>query len=174
MRIALFYPPDRTIPSMAYSSLSVLGTAMRQRGHEVMLMDLNLEIIDRMVQRDRLMVLRDYVETEFKRLEAGDRLAARDRWKYGLFSMYMATPRQSLERAEEGKAIMRDPERFFEPALFNQAFNDLSAAIRLLFAATPLLYPENPNFIKECMGFMAGGPDDPPARFRQSASALAG
>lgn len=161
MRIALFYPPDRTIPSMAYSSLSVLATAMRAKGHEVMLMDLNLEVVDLLVRRERLSALRDYVEGEFEKLEGADRIPAAERWRYDLFSMLMATPRESLENAEEGKAVMRDPERFFAPELFNQAFNDLSAALRLLFAATPLYYPENHEYIKDCTAHLASGPGDP-------------
>ena len=161
MRIALFYPPDRTIPSMAYSSLSVLATAMRARGHEVMVMDINLEVTDFLIQKDRLLAFRDFVEQEFSKLESMERIPAQDRWRYELFSMLMATPRESIEAAEQGKAIMRDPARFFEPALFNQAFNDLSAAFRMIFAATPLYYPENPTYIKDCLAFLATGPGDP-------------
>ncbi len=160
MRIALLYPPDRTIPSMAYSSLSVLAGAMRTKGHEVTVIDLNLEVTDLLIQRERLAVLRNYVETEFDRLEAMDRIDEQERWKYELFGMFMATPRESIESAEEGKEIMRDPERFFEPELFNRAFNDLSAALRLIFAATPLLYPESPSYIRDCMAFLDSGPGD--------------
>ena len=161
MRIVLCYPPDRTIPSMAYSSLSVLATAMRAKGHEVKLLDLNLETADLLIQRDRLAAFRDFVEGEFAALEARDRIPATEKWRYELFGMLMATPRDSLLAAEEGKAIMRDPDRFFEPPEFNRAFNDLSAALRLLYAGTPLLYPENPTYVKDLKGFLDSGPTDP-------------
>jgi len=161
LRIALFYPPDRTIPTMAYSSLSVLYAAMRKKGHEVMVMDLNLEITNLLVQKDRIIAFRNYVEEEFNKMEVLDSIPAGQRWRYEMFGMLMATPKNSLEGAEEGKKIMRDPDRFFDPVQFNRAFNDLSAGLRLIYAATPLYYPENNNYIKDCLAYLGTGPTDP-------------
>ena len=161
MRIALIYPPDRTLPSMAYSSLSVLATAMRARGHEVMVVDLNLEVTDLLVRRETLAAFRDFVEREFAAFEAKPRIPEAERWRYETFAVLNAVPRESLERAEEGKAVMRDPERFFVPELFNRAFDDISAALRLIFAATPLLYPESPTYLRDCLNFLAASDGDP-------------
>ena len=41
-----------------------------------------------------------------------------------------AVPREVLLRAEDSKRLMKDPARFYDPAQFNTAFDDLAAMIR--------------------------------------------
>jgi anaerobic magnesium-protoporphyrin IX monomethyl ester cyclase len=143
MKTLFLYAPDRCLPTIPYSSLPALQACLRKAGHSTEIMDLNVELFDWLVQRDRVGAYYGWVRNRFAELEAKPQLDSAERAMYAFLAPLVAPPPESFARAEEAAAILRDKQRFFQPALFNQAFDDLTAVIRFLYAATPILNPEN-------------------------------
>lgn len=143
MKTLFLYAPDRCLPTIPYSSLPALQACLRTAGYRTGILDLNVALFDHLVQKDTISGYYGWVEDKFKELEARPSLTADELRTYRFLAPLLAAPPESMRRAVEGAEILRDPQRFYEPELFNQAFDDLTAVIRFLYSATPILNPEN-------------------------------
>jgi hypothetical protein len=149
MKVLLVYPPDRCLPTIPYSSLAQLSAVLRQAGHEVSIRDVNAETFAWLNHRDRLAGYFDFAANRVAELERKSRLDASERGIYRLLAPLLAAPRDSFLFAPEAAAIMRDPQRFYDPAQFNRAFDALQTMTRLAYAANPVFDPENRFFVKQ-------------------------
>ncbi|MFO0980829.1 MAG: cobalamin-dependent protein [Planctomycetota bacterium] len=161
MRVLLVYPPDRCLPTVPYSSLPALKACLREAGHDVGFYDLNVEVFHRLVQKPRLEWYYRYAEQRVRTLEQKAELSEVESREYRFLAPLVAAPIERLLRAEEDAHVMRDQARFFDPALFNQAFDDLHTTIRFLYAANPVFDPESLTFVQENLSALAGGIGDP-------------
>jgi len=160
MKTLFLYAPDRCLPTIPYSSVPALQACLRREGYETGVLDLNVELFDHLVRRDTIGGYYDWVADHFRELEEKETLTAAEHGMYRFYAPLLAAPKESMERAVEGAEILRDEERFFQPELFNQAFDDLTAVIRFLYAATPILNPENRNYVDHLLHYSehAGDP----------------
>ncbi|MBI4881466.1 MAG: cobalamin B12-binding domain-containing protein [Planctomycetes bacterium] len=165
MKTLFLYAPDRCLPSIPYSSLAGLQACLRRAGHETGILDLNVELFDHLIQAERLETFCAYVAERFAELEQKDVLTAAEHGKYRFYAPLVAAPAESLKRAVDGVRIMRDAQRFFDPEQFNQAFDDLTTVIRFVYAATPVLNPENARFYVEHLLHYSEHAGDPLAHF---------
>lgn len=143
MNTLFLYAPDRCLPTIPYSSLPALQACLKTNGYASDILDLNVELFDSLIQADKLGGYYGWVENRFRELERKASLTREEYGMYRFLAPLLAAPPESIARAPEGARILRTKELFYQPALFNQAFDDLSAVIRFLYAATPLLNPEN-------------------------------
>lgn len=161
MKTLFLYAPDRCLPTIPYSSLPALQACLRREGYESDIMDLNVELFDHLVQKDRLSGYHGWVNNRFHELEAKASLTREEHGIYRFLAPLVAAPPESMMRAVEGADILRDKKRFFQPALFNEAFDDLTAVIRFLYAATPILNPENEKHYVEQLLHYSEAAGDP-------------
>jgi anaerobic magnesium-protoporphyrin IX monomethyl ester cyclase len=68
MKIALVYPPTCD-PTAPYVSLPVLAACLRAAGHDVLLVDANLEAYERLLRPEALRALGARLERRLRRLE---------------------------------------------------------------------------------------------------------
>jgi anaerobic magnesium-protoporphyrin IX monomethyl ester cyclase len=147
MKVLLVYPPDRTLPTIPFSSLAVLQGCLRAKGHETVVRDMNVEVFAHLVKRDRLAHYADIVGGWFSELDGKAELTAAEYDRYRFLAPLAAVPREVLLRAEESLQVMKDRERFYDHRAFNQAFDDLAAMIRFLYAASPMYDVEAADFV---------------------------
>jgi anaerobic magnesium-protoporphyrin IX monomethyl ester cyclase len=161
MKILLVYPPDRTLPTIPFSSLAVLQGCLRARGHETVVRDMNVEVFHHLVTRDKLAYYADLVKGWFEDLDARPELSGAEYDRYRFLAPIAAVPREVLLRAEDSKRLMRDPERFYDWRQFNQAFDDLAAMIRFLYAASPMYDVEAEDFVAQNLAALQAPLGDP-------------
>lgn len=161
MKILLVYPPDRTLPTIPFSSLAVLQGCLRARGHATKVRDMNVEVFHELVRRDRLAFYADTVQRWFEELDARPALDAAEYDRYRFLAPIAAVPREVLLRAEDSKRLMKDPARFYDPAQFNTAFDDLAAMIRFLYAASPMYDVEAADFVPQNLAALKAPLGDP-------------
>ncbi len=143
MKTLFLYAPDRCLPTIPYSSLPALQACLRREGYETGILDLNVALFDQLVKKDTVLGYYNWVAERFRELEGKNELTAEEHAMYRFYAPLLAAPAESMQRAVDGVEVMRDPSRFFDPESFNEAFDDLTAVIRFLYAATPVLNPEN-------------------------------
>jgi hypothetical protein len=163
MKILLVYPPDRTLPTIPFSSLAVLQGCLRAKGHTTVVRDMNVEVFHQLVRRDTLAHYADWVQHAFEELDGKASLTPAEYDRYRFLAPIAAIPREVLLRAEDSLKVMRDPARFYDWRTFNQAFDDLAAMIRFLYAASPMFDVEADDFVPrnlECLKAPLGDPID--------------
>ncbi len=161
MKTLFLYAPDRCLPTIPYSSLPALQACLRKVGQSTEIMDLNVELFDWLVKGDRIASYHGWVRNRFAELESKDALSESDIAMYRFLAPLVAPSQESFARAEGAALVLRDKEKFFVPALFNQAFDDLTAVIRFLYAATPILNPENQKHYVEQLLYYSQNAADP-------------
>ncbi|MGQ0552281.1 MAG: B12-binding domain-containing radical SAM protein [Planctomycetota bacterium] len=147
MKVLLVYPPDRTLPTIPFSSLAVLQGCLRSRGHTTVVRDLNVEVFHHLVKRPTLNHYANLVQGWFQELDAKPELTPAEFDRYRFLAPLAAIPHAVLDRAEDSLKVMRDPARFYQHQTFNRAFDDLAAMIRFLYAASPIYDVEAEDFV---------------------------
>lgn len=161
MKILLVYPPDRTLPTIPFSSLAVLQGCLRGRGHETVVRDMNVEVFNHLVKREKLAYYAGLVQEWFEELDGKAELTAEEYDRYRFLAPIAAVPHEVLERAEDSLAVMRDGDRFYDPDVFNRAFDDLAAMIRFLYAASPTYDVEAEDFVSRNLDTLLSFGGDP-------------
>ncbi len=161
MKTLFLYAPDRCLPTIPYSSLPALQGCLRRSGYETKILDLNVELFDHLTTGDRISGYYGWVENHFRELEKKDHLTEQEHGVYRFLAPLLAAPPESMHRAADSAAILRDVERFYQPDNFNRAFDDLTAVIRFLYAATPILNPENKKQYIDQLLFHSQNASDP-------------
>ncbi len=134
VRIALCHPPacDPTAP---YLAVPMLTGFLRAHGVEVLPIDANVEAFDSLLRPAPLASLRDRIEGRISKLERRPSLdhPAQLAWRalWGARGDAWAVP----GGIEEATAILRDPERFHDPAHYARAVDTVDAALRVISAA---------------------------------------
>src|SRR5262245_46217431 len=82
MKILLVYPPDRTLPTIPFSSLAVLQGCLRAKGHTTVVRDMNVEVFHQLVRRDTLAYYADMVQRWFEELDAKPSLTPDEYGRY--------------------------------------------------------------------------------------------
>ncbi len=161
MKILLVYPPDRTLPSIPFSSLAVLQGCLRGAGHQTVVRDMNVEVFHHLVKKERLLHYAALVKGWFDELDGKAELTPAEFDRYRFLAPIAAIPREVLERAEDGIAVMQDAGRFYDWQQFNQAFDDLATMIRFLYAASPMYDVEAEDFVPNNLAMLKAPLGDP-------------
>jgi anaerobic magnesium-protoporphyrin IX monomethyl ester cyclase len=161
MKVLLAYPPDRCLPTIPYSSLAQLSAVLKHAGHDCVIRDVNAETFAWLNHRERLAGYFDFAVRRIAELEAKPALSEQERGIYRFLAPLVAAPRETILFAPEAAAIMKDPERFYDPDQFNRAFDALATMIKVAYSANPVFDPENRFFVKQSLDALAQPYGDP-------------
>jgi hypothetical protein len=134
VKIALVYPPTCD-PTAPYLALPMLAGFLRSRGVEVLLVDANLEAYEALLQRQPLAALRDRIERRLRGLERRAALDHAGQLAYHALWQARADAHAVPDGIQDALAVLRDPARFYDPALYARAVGTVDAALRVISAA---------------------------------------
>jgi hypothetical protein len=136
MKIVLVYPPTCD-PTAPYLSLPLLAACLRAAGHEVLLLDANLEAYDRLLRPEALAALAARLERRLARLEERATLDHEQQLAYTALWGARGDAAFAPGAIAEALATMRDRtgERFYDPARYGAAVAAIESALRLVSAA---------------------------------------
>jgi hypothetical protein len=134
LRVALVYPPTCD-PTSPYLAIPVLTGFLRSRGVEVLPIDANLEAWERLLQRAPLEALAGRIERRIGKLSARQRLSHVEQLAW--VSLWRARGDADAVPAliDDAVAVLRDPERAFDPDSYDRAVQIVEAALRVVSAA---------------------------------------
>ncbi|GJM21660.1 MAG: hypothetical protein DHS20C15_15750 [Planctomycetota bacterium] len=165
MRITLIHPPDGMLPTLPYASLPALTACLRKAGHEVTIRDVNLDLVPRIFDSDRLAGWYAEVQAEADRLSAQPELSESERTELWRLQRLLAIPNSMFPEVEESLKVMKDRERFLDPPTFNRAFDVLRTAHRFAMNISPASFSEPHHSPAHVLDIQPGTLPDPPVEF---------
>lgn len=161
MKVLLLYPPDRRIPTVPYAAMATLAAPLRREGHQVLLKDIAADVFHHLVTPERLGGYCDYAENRFRQLETKGRLTQEEEGIYKGLAQLLTAPKEFLLRCKENIEVFRTPELFYQPELFNRAYDEIWTVIRLMYAGTPMFNPYSYTFIDDVLRALPQNLGDP-------------
>ncbi len=134
MKIALIYPPTCD-PTAPYLAVPMLTGFLRAHGVEVVPVDANAEAYDALLRPAPMMRLRDRVEQRLGRLERRASLDHASQLAYLALWRARGDAQAVPGGIADATAILRDPERFYDPDAYAAAVDTVDAALRVVSAA---------------------------------------
>src|SRR4051812_43721837 len=114
MRVALIYPPSCD-PTAPYLAVPMLTGFLRHHGVDVLPIDANAEGYDALLRPPPMAALGERIERRLRRLDARPSLDHPAQLEYAALSRVRGDAAAVPDGIGEAVAILRDPERFFEP-----------------------------------------------------------
>ena len=155
MRITLVYPPNRNVPSSPYGALPLLAGCLGEAGHEVSIVDANLEVFERLLSPERLTAARSDLEARWDQLSALEHVTRDQLAQLQALGTLGAVPFADLERASEAGEILRDPELFRDPKRVNWAYDTIANLLRAAYSTNPVFYQLKHSFNDDFYGYLA-------------------
>ena len=136
MKVALIYPPTCD-PTGPYLSVPMLTAYLRNHGIEVLPIDANVEVYDRLLRRSALKEMAGRVTNRLGRLERKGSLSHSDQLLYVRLWEVLPDLNRVPEAVEDAVAVLRDRSgvRFFDPYQYEQAIQTVQAGLRIISAA---------------------------------------
>jgi hypothetical protein len=134
MKIALVYPPTAD-PTAPYLAIPMLTGFLRAHGVEVLPIDANLEAYDGLLRSAPLGRVRQRLDDRLRRLDRRASLDHGQQLEYHALWQARGDAQAAPAGIDEAVAILRDPVRFFDPALYARAVDTVDAALRAISAA---------------------------------------
>ena len=133
-KLALIYPPSCD-PTAPYLAVPMLTGFLRSHGRSVLPIDANVEAWDDLLTEERLQAVAELLESRLSRLEQKPSLSHREQLLYGSLWRARGDAAAAPTGIVEAKAILRDPDRFFDPRQYGSAVSTIEAAQRAISAA---------------------------------------
>src|SRR4029078_13266593 len=134
MRVALIYPPTCD-PTAPYLAVPMLTGFLRTNGVDVLPIDANVEAFDFLLRPAPLSALAGQIEQRLRALEERPSLDHTEQLAYAALFRARGDARAVPGTIAEAVAILRDPERFFDPEHYARAVDTVDAALRVVSAA---------------------------------------
>ncbi len=141
MKVALIYPPTCD-PTGPYLSVPMLTAYLRSHGIEVLPIDANVEVYDRLLRRAVLRDMAGRVADRWRRLDRKASLSHTDQMLYLRLWEVLPDLARVPAAVEDAIAVLRDRSgvRFFDPCQYEQAIQTVQAGLRIISAAySPLM-----------------------------------
>jgi hypothetical protein len=134
VKLALIFPPacDPTAP---YPSVPALAGFLRPQGIDVLSIDANLEGFRALLRREPLSRLADRVERRWANLRRRRSLDHQAQLELLALGHVRGEARVVPSGIDAALAILRQPERFFDPGMYADAVTTINAALRVISAA---------------------------------------
>jgi anaerobic magnesium-protoporphyrin IX monomethyl ester cyclase len=133
MKLALVHPPTCD-PTAPYVALPLLAACLRAAGHEVLLVDANLEAWDRLLRPGPLGELGARVEGRLRTLEARPALGHGEQLEHAVLWAAREDARSAPAGIARSLATLRGA-RFYDPEHYDAAVRTVESALRLVGAA---------------------------------------
>ncbi|MCE7869162.1 radical SAM protein [bacterium CPR1] len=138
-RVLLVFPPQWT-PLNPHFALAALNGHLRERGHEVKLLDLNVRYYRRVLTRKYLEfslakarnAIQHLMPKTLLNLRLGERTARTDRENVRLLQIEQVLAqdnRRTLEDIDEAVSVFDDPEKFYDPIQLTWAYVTVDRAL---------------------------------------------
>jgi anaerobic magnesium-protoporphyrin IX monomethyl ester cyclase len=121
--VVLVGPPPSD-PTQPYSSLPMLTGFLRSKGLDVVQIDLGVQLFDKLMEATKLEQARRRAESRLNEIEVEDGFKER-------FYKIIGLSDHIIEHVGEAKAIMRDPERFYDLSKYEWASSVLKMGCEL-------------------------------------------
>jgi radical SAM superfamily enzyme YgiQ (UPF0313 family) len=141
MKVALIYPPTCD-PTSPYLSVPTLTAYLRSHGIEVLPVDANVEVYDRLLRAAILNEMAARIADRLGRLEAKNSLIHSEQLLYIRLQEVLPDTAWVPDAIEDAVTVLRDRTgvRFFDPDQYEQAIQTVQAALRIISAAySPLI-----------------------------------
>jgi len=141
MKVALIYPPTCD-PTGPYLSVPMLTAYLRSHGIDVLPIDANVEVYDRLLRRSVLNQMAGRVAKRLGRLDHKRSLSHTDQLLYTRLCEVLPVLAWIPEAVEDAVAVLRDRSgvRFFDPSQYEKAIQTVQAALGIISAAySPLM-----------------------------------
>ncbi len=161
MKITLVYPPNRNIPSSPYGALPLLAGCLGEAGHEVSIVDANLEVFERLIQPDTLKRAQRYFDEGWSRLRHKPNLTRDELGQLQGLARLSVVPFERLYEGHRAGQILRDPELFYEPENVNWAYDTIANLLRAVYVLNPVYYPLEPGFPDPLFNYLETDFDNP-------------
>ncbi len=162
MRVALIHPPDAIIPIVPCSSIPVLTAVLHAAGHTVKAYDAGQIVARETLQTDKVEHWYDLMEAAAADLEAVGSRDAEQNAELRRLQRLLAMPRSMIAELDDAIAMMRDMDRFSNPAIFNRKFDVLRACFQLVYSLNPDGYFNMRRVGHDVLGSPTPGLPDPP------------
>jgi len=156
MRITLVYPPNRNVPSSPYGALPLLHGCLAEAGHEVAIVDANLEVFDRLLEPERLAAARASFESAYDALRSKPTLTRNELAQLQGLATLGLVPFDEIVRAPEAAKILRTWELFRDPEKVTWAYDTIANVLRAAYALNPVFHEHKNSFRDEFYGYLAG------------------
>jgi len=164
MKITLVYPPNRNIPGSPYGALPLLAGCLGQEGHEATIVDVNLEVFERLLRRETVDGIRTLFEEHWHALRAKPSLTPEEGRLLQGMAKLAVYPLEGLYEAERAGESLRTLELFRDPANVNHAYETIVNLLRYAYTLNPLSRPLAPGWVDEFYGYVESGADNPISR----------
>jgi anaerobic magnesium-protoporphyrin IX monomethyl ester cyclase len=134
MRVGLIYPPSCD-PTAPYLAVPTLTGFLRERGHEVVPIDANVEAWDDMLAAEAMARIERRIAERIADLERRPSLGHAEQLEYAAAWAARDDARRATLRVDEAKRTLRDPDDFYRAGAYDAAVTVLEGAQRAISAA---------------------------------------
>jgi hypothetical protein len=156
MRITLVFPPALCLPNPIYYALPLLAGALKQAGHDVRLVDLNVLAADLLLNRDRV----DRILAEAHKAAEKQHLTSESRASTSLRNL-IEEKEPKVREAPSLKGVLRDPLRNFQPDSFRHAYATVIESLDFLYMQGPIISPHRETFDQDMIAYQEEDPWTP-------------
>ena len=164
MKVTLVYPPNRNIPSSPYGALPLLAGCLGTAGHEVEIVDANLEVFERLLEPETLTRARESFEYTWADLRAKPSLRPDEVRRLQGLGNLSVVPFERLLDAREAGEVLRRRELFEEPERVNWAYDTIANVLRALYCLNPMPFLLKPGAYDEFFQTLALSGENPVSR----------
>ena len=155
MKVTLVFPPNHNIPHGPYGGLSLLAGCLGEAGHDVDILDANLEAFEQLVKREVLEMHRGYFEKAWSGLRSLEKLTPGQARQFQGLATLNVFPIEKFYGAERAVEILRTRELLLQPELANWAYDLLANFTRMVYAINPIFYPLAETYTDDFFGYLA-------------------
>ncbi len=168
MKVTIVFPANRAIPSGPYSGLPLLAGCLGAAGHQVDLVDANLEVFERMIRREYVERCRDYFDANWARLKSKSKLTAGEARELQGMATIGVVPFDHLLHAQRAGEVLRDLDLFLDVDRCLWAYDVLANYLRLVNSQTPVFQPLSPNYNDDLYGYLKSGATTPVSQIQEA------
>ena len=161
MRFTLVYPPNRNIPAAPYGALPLLAGCVGRDGHEVGIVDANLEVFERLLQPETIERAKAEYDYAWGELHPKTVMTPDEMRRLQALANLGVVPFERLMQGHRAGDILRDKDLFRDPDNVNWAYDTIAGILRVLYALNPLFYGLHPDFNDQLFGYLEGGFQNP-------------
>ncbi|MEW6074284.1 MAG: radical SAM protein [Planctomycetota bacterium] len=154
MKVTLVYPPNRNVPSSPYGALPLLAGSLTATGHAHGIVDVNLEVFERLLRPESIAWAEEQCLSVWNRLRAKPTLTPAEVGTLQAIAQQMVVPFARLYEAEQAGRVLRNWDLFRVPENVNRAYDTIACVLRALYTLNPVVYPSKSGAVGEMFDYL--------------------